>query len=160
MTIGAIIAPGAMFWLSRVHETSSYWTGVLPPLLVFSAAAGFVFVPLTTIVVAGISDEHAGVASSMFNAGQQIGGALGLAIIGSVTWTVVNNHIRNALSHLPAGHPVMPPGPGTPIYDRALSSGLTTALTLAAAATVFALAVALTAIRARREDFPARPAMA
>jgi hypothetical protein len=119
-----------------------------------------VFVPLTTIVVAGISDEHAGVASSMFNAGQQVGGALGLAIIGSVTWTVVNNHIRNGLSHLPAGHPVMLPGPGTPIYDRALSSGLTTALTLAAAATVFALAVALIAIRARREDLPARPAMA
>jgi EmrB/QacA subfamily drug resistance transporter len=160
MTIGAIIAPGAMFWLSRVHETSSYWTGVLPPLLVFSAAAGFVFVPLTTIVVAGISDEHAGVASSMFNAGQQVGGALGLAIIGSVTWTVVNNHIRNALSHLPAGHPVMLPGPGTPIYDHALSSGLTTALTLATAATVFALAVALIAIRAPREDLPARPAMA
>lgn len=74
------------------------------PLLVFAATAGLTFVPLTMTLVAGIADEHSGVASSMFNAGQQVGGAVGLAVIGSVAWTVVNNHVRNALSRVPAGH--------------------------------------------------------
>ena len=46
----------------------------LLPLIVFAAAAGLIFVPLTMTLVAGIADEHSGVASSMFNAGQQIGG--------------------------------------------------------------------------------------
>jgi hypothetical protein len=50
--------------------------GLALPLIVFAAAAGLIFVPLTMTLVAGISDEHAGVASSMFNAGQQVGGPM------------------------------------------------------------------------------------
>ena len=135
MTIGAFLAPVGMFWLSRVHEDSQYLTGVCLPLLVFAAAAGLIFVPLTTILVAGISDEYAGIASSMFNAGQQVGGAVGLAVIGSVAWTVVNNHLRNT----------RPPA----VFADALSAGVTAALTMGAVATVLALAVTLAAIRTR-----------
>src|SRR5262249_5098904 len=62
MTIGAFLAPIGIFWLSRVNEHSQYLTGICLPLLVFAACAGLIFVPLTMILVAGISDEHAGVA--------------------------------------------------------------------------------------------------
>ena len=113
MTIGALLAPVGMFWLSRVSEHSHYLTGVGLPLIVFAAAAGLIFVPLTMTLVAGIADEHSGVASSMFNAGQQVGGAVGLAVIGSVAWTVVNRHVRDSLSHAAAGHNLAgPPPPG------------------------------------------------
>jgi hypothetical protein len=155
MTIGAILAPVGMFCLSRVSEHSQYLTGVGLPLIVFAAAAGLIFVPLTMTLVAGIADEHAGVASSMFNAGQQIGGAVGLAVLGSVAWTVVNRHVRDSLSHLPAGH--KPAAPGSPVYDHALSSGVTTALTIGGGATVLALIITLIAIRVRREDLPDSP---
>jgi MFS family permease len=141
-----------MFWLSRVHEHSHYLTGVGLPLVVFAAAAGLIFVPLTMALVARIADEHQGVASSMFNAGQQIGGAVGLAVIGSVAWTVVNRHVNDSLSQIAAGHTAA--GPGRPIYDHALASGVTTALTMGAAATVLALIVTVIAIRVRREDLP------
>jgi hypothetical protein len=95
----------------------------------------------------------------MFNAGQQVGGAVGLAIIGSVAWTVVNRHVRDSLSHAAAGHNLAgnTAGPGSPVYDHALSSGVTTALTMGAAATVLALIVTLIAIRVRREDLPDSP---
>jgi len=43
MTIGAILAPVGMFWLSRVSEHSQYLTGVCLPLVVFAAAAGLIF---------------------------------------------------------------------------------------------------------------------
>jgi hypothetical protein len=165
MTIGAILAPVGMFWLSRVSEHSQYLTGVCLPLVVFAAAAGLIFVPLTMTLVAGIADEHAGVASSMFNAGQQIGGAVGLAVLGSVAWTVVNRHVSDSLRHVQAGH--VPAGhnlaghagagPGSPVYDHALSSGVTTALTMGAGATVLALIITLVAIRVRREDLPDSP---
>ncbi len=160
MTIGALLAPVAMFWLSRVSEHSQYLTGVGLPLIVFAAAAGLIFVPLTMTLVAGIADEHSGVASSMFNAGQQVGGAVGLAVIGSVAWTVVNRHVRDSLSHAAAGHNLArhpAGGPGSPVYDHALSSGVTTALTMGAGATVLALIVTLIAIRVRREDLPDSP---
>jgi MFS family permease len=157
MTIGALLAPVGMLWLSRVHEHSRYLTGVGLPLIVFAAAAGLIFVPLTMTLVAGIADEHQGVASSMFNAGQQIGGAVGLAVIGSVAWTLVNKHVKDSLSHVAAGHNLArhaAAGPGRPIYDHALSSGVTTALTMGAAATVLALILTVIAIRVRREDLP------
>jgi EmrB/QacA subfamily drug resistance transporter len=157
MTAGAVLAPVAMFWLSRVHEHSQYLTGVCLPLLVFAAAAGLIFVPLTMTLVAGIADEHSGVASSMFNAGQQVGGAVGLAVIGSVAWTVVNHHVRDALARVPAGRVLAAARPGSPVYDHALASGVTAALTIAAAATVLALLVTLIAIRVRRHDLPAGP---
>jgi hypothetical protein len=109
-------------------------------------------------LVAGIADEHSGVASSMFNAGQQVGGAVGLAVIGSVAWSVVNTHVRDSLSHVAAGHNLAGyAGPGSPVYDHALSSGVNTALTIGAGATVLALIVTLTAIRVRREDLPDSP---
>jgi EmrB/QacA subfamily drug resistance transporter len=146
MTIGAVLAPAGMFWLSRVHEHSTYLTGVCLPLLLFAGTAGLIFVPLTMALVAGISDKHAGIASSMFNAGQQVGGAVGLAVIGSVAWTIVNNHARRSSAQ-----------PGSPAYAHALSSGVTAALTIGAAATVLALIVTLAAIRVRREDLPDSP---
>ena len=157
MTIGGLLAPAGMFWLSRVSEHSHYLTGVALPLIVFAAAGGLIFVPLTMALVAGIADEHQGVASSMFNAGQQVGGAVGLAVIGSLAWSVVNRHVRDSLSHVAAGHTLAghaAAGPGTPIYDHALSSGVTTALTIGAGATALALIVTLIAIRVRREDLP------
>ena len=103
MTVGAVIAPVGLFWLSRVHEGSHYLTGVALPLMVFAVAAGLIFVPLTMTLVAGVSDRDSGVASSMFNAGQQVGGSLGLAIIGTVAWTVVNNRLRSVRT--PQLHP-------------------------------------------------------
>jgi EmrB/QacA subfamily drug resistance transporter len=160
MTVGAALAPLSMFWLSRVHEHSHYLTGVMLPLLVFAITAGLIFVPLTMTLVAGIADEHAGIASSMFNAGQQVGGAVGLAVIGSVAWTIVNNHVRHALARLAAGHAAPAAhaaAPGGPSYDHALTAGVDAALTIGVAATVLALIVTLAAIRVRREDLPASP---
>jgi EmrB/QacA subfamily drug resistance transporter len=142
ITAGALIAPVGAFWLSRVDEHSQYLTGVALPLVVFAAAAGLIFVPLTMTLVAGIKDEHAGVASSMFNAGQQVGGAVGLAVIGSVAWSVASHHARAA---------------GGQASGHALAQGVTAALTIGAAATLLALAVALVTIRVRREDLPASP---
>ncbi len=160
MTIGALLAPAGMFWLSRVGVHSHYLTGIVLPLLVFAAAAGLIFVPLTMTLVAGIADEHSGVASSMFNAGQQIGGAVGLAVVGSVAWTVVNGQLRDSLSQAAADHGLAGrslPGPGSPIYDHALSSGVTTALTMGAGAALLGFIITVIAIRVRREDLPDGP---
>jgi predicted MFS family arabinose efflux permease len=164
MTIGAPAAAGALFWLSRVGLHSHYVTGVMLPFIVFALAAGLIFVPLTMTLVAGISEEDSGVASSMFNAGQQVGGAVGLATIGTVAWSTFNHHVRDSLAHLAApashaaghvaNHAVTAVSPGSPIYDHALSSGVTRGLTLGAAGAVVAFAVALATIRVRREDLP------
>jgi predicted MFS family arabinose efflux permease len=157
LTVGAPTAAGALYWLSQVGIHSHYVTGVMLPLIVFALAAGLIFVPLTMTLVAGISDEDSGVASSMFNAGQQIGGAVGLATIGTIAWSAFNHHVKSALSDLsaPAVHAASHAiSPGSPIYDHALSSGLTRGLTLGTAGAAVAFVVALITIRVRREDLP------
>jgi hypothetical protein len=160
MTIGAPVAAGALFWLSRVTVHSHYVTAVMLPFILFALAAGLIFVPLTMTLVAGISDEDSGVASSMFNAGQQVGGAVGLATIGTVAWTAFNHHVKSSLAHVAgpvthaAAHAVATVAPGSLIYDHALSAGVTRGLTLGAAGAVVAFLVALVTIRVRRQDLP------
>jgi predicted MFS family arabinose efflux permease len=160
MTIGAPTAAGALFWLSRVGVHSHYVTGVMLPFILFALAAGLIFVPLTMTLVAGISDEDSGVASSMFNAGQQVGGAVGLATIGTVAWSVFNHHVKSSLAHAAtpvshaATHVATSVSPGSPIYDHALSSGVMRGLTIGAGGAALAFLVALVTIRVRREELP------
>jgi hypothetical protein len=75
-----------------------------------------------------------------------------------VAWTIVNNHVRHSLAGAPAGHAALPGSARfRPVYDHALTAGVTSALTIGAAATVLALVVTLVAIRVRREDLPDSP---
>jgi len=88
----------------------------------------------------------------MFNAGQQVGGAIGLATIGSVTWTVVNNKARTITAAIPptvngaAAHRIA--------YAAAMTTGIHTAMLMGTGAALTALAIALIAIRVRRQDLP------
>jgi EmrB/QacA subfamily drug resistance transporter len=73
-----------MLLLTRLPVDGSYATDVLPSLLLTSLGMGAVFMPLTLIATTGLEDEDQGLASGLFNTSQQIGGALGLAILSTV----------------------------------------------------------------------------
>jgi hypothetical protein len=73
-----------MVLLTRLPVDGSYALDVLPPLLLSSLGMGAVFMPLTLIATTGLEDEDQGLASGLFNTSQQIGGALGLAILSTV----------------------------------------------------------------------------
>ena len=94
---GSAIAAGGMFWLSRITEHSTYTTGLLGPLIVTAAGLGMLFMPVTLIALSKVPDRDAGLAASLPNVGQQVGGSIGLALLGTVAWTVVVQH-RAALS--------------------------------------------------------------
>ena len=53
------------------------------------------FMPLTLVALSKVEDRDAGLASSLLNTGQQVGGAIGLAVLGTVAWTVVANSIHS-----------------------------------------------------------------
>jgi hypothetical protein len=90
------ISAGGMFWLSRVTEHSSYTGGLLGPTLLTGAGLGLLFTPLTLTSLSKVDYADAGLASSLINTGQVVGGSIGLAILGTVAWTVVVNTARNA----------------------------------------------------------------
>jgi predicted MFS family arabinose efflux permease len=154
---GSPAVAGGMYWLSRLNEHSSYPGAVLGPMLVTAAGLGLLFVPATLVAMSRVRDEESGVAASLRNTGQQIGGAIGLAVFGTIAWTVVANSVRAAVhataaaSH--AGHAARPSQAGlTAIYHHALAAGFSRAFLAAAAAMLLALIITVVTIRIKRAD--------
>ena len=92
---GSATATGGLFWLSRISEHSHYTTGLLGPTLVAGAGLGMLFMPLSVVAMSRVQPAVAGVASSLLNTGQQVGGSIGLAVLGTVAWTAVADSIRS-----------------------------------------------------------------
>jgi hypothetical protein len=82
--IGLIVTMGGMALLTRIPVDGTYLIDVFPPIMLTSLGLGAVFVPLTMIATMGLEDSDQGLASGLFNTSQQIGGALGLAILATV----------------------------------------------------------------------------
>jgi EmrB/QacA subfamily drug resistance transporter len=88
LLFGPLLASFGMLQLGlRLDVNSSYATVILPALACVAFGMGTTFVALTSSAVAGVPHEDAGMASALLNAGQQIGGALGLAILTAVSAT-------------------------------------------------------------------------
>jgi EmrB/QacA subfamily drug resistance transporter len=156
---GAAAVAGGMFWYSRLTEHAGYAGQLLGPTLVSSCGLGLVFVPLALVALHNVADQDSGVASSLLNTAQQVGGAIGLALLGTVAWTTVAGSIRTQVAHVTAaaakaGRPL--PKPGTPppasIYDHALTVGFSRAFLVAAVIALLALLIAVATIRVRRQD--------
>jgi EmrB/QacA subfamily drug resistance transporter len=81
---GLAIAAIGLFVLSRVPADGSYATDLLPGLLLMAFGMGNTFVPITLVATTNVAAEDAGLASGLFNTSQQIGGALGLAILSTL----------------------------------------------------------------------------
>ena len=159
----SLTAAGGLIWLSRVGEHSSYAGRLLGPMLITGAALGIVFVPLSLFALSGAGDQDSGAASSLLNAGQQVGGAVGLAVLGTVAWTVAAHSIRAGAAHAAAAattrsHHAQPRDlPMTAIYNHALAAGFSRGLLVAAGIMLLAVAIAAAAIRTGREH-PINPA--
>ena len=83
MVVGLSLSTLAMLLLSRLTGTSGYLE-MLVPVMLFGGGNGLAFVPLTSASLAGVRQEDAGAASGLINVTQQLGGALGLAVLVSI----------------------------------------------------------------------------
>ena len=72
----------------------NYWTQVLPFIVLMALGMGAVFVPLTLTAVHHVRAEDSGIGSGVLNTMQQVGGALGLAILGTVASHATTAHIE------------------------------------------------------------------
>ncbi len=82
--IGAAIGALGLLLFLRLTPDSSYVADLLPGIMLTSIGMGLVFVPITLIATSGIPGDDAGLASGLFNTSQQIGGALGLALLSTL----------------------------------------------------------------------------
>ena len=82
---GMLLVAGGLLWFSHVPATGgSFAADVLGPSLLAGVGFGLAFVPVTIAAVTGTKPHEAGLASGLINTSQQVGGALGLAILATV----------------------------------------------------------------------------
>ncbi|HEY7858499.1 MAG TPA: MFS transporter [Candidatus Nanopelagicales bacterium] len=142
-----LIVPGllagavGLLWLTRLEVGSSYTSHVLPAICVLSIGIAFVFIPIASTALHGIGHEDAGVGSALINTSQQIGGAVGVALLNTVAVTTTTAYLA---SHGALGQGAVPAAL-TAGYTRAfmVGSGM---LVLAAVVAFFMLTVGKDAV--------------
>lgn len=88
LIFGMLCVSVGLLWFSRVSVDGSYLADVLGPSLLAGVGLGFSFVPVTIAAVSGTRPDQAGLASGLINTSQQVGGALGVAILASIAASV------------------------------------------------------------------------
>jgi len=136
--VGALIAAGALALLHHAPVHGHYVTTILPGTLLFAAGMGPVFVGVTGAANAGATADRAGIVAALMNAAQQVGGALGLAVLSALATSRADHLIAT-------GHEMN--AAATAGYDRALLA--------AAAFLVLAALVALATTNTRENPMEA-----
>ncbi len=162
---GSTISAVGMFWLSRIDVHSTYAGSLLGPSLLTGAGLGMLFMPLMLVALSKVQDREAGLASSLVNTGQQVGGSIGLALLGTVAWTVVASTARSsaaaakaaAAKAAAAGHAVVPTHAQLAqaqqaITDHALATGFSRGFEVSAGIAVLGLIITLVMVRVTRAD--------
>ena len=151
---GSALSTGGLYWLSRISEHDTYASAVLGPTMLIGAGAALLFVTLSLVALNRVPEADSGVASSLLNTGQQAGGSIGLALLGTVAWTVVAHSTHAQAAHAArAGHPVHPGGPlAAAIYNHALATGFGRGFLVAAGIALLTLIINFAVIRVRRAD--------
>jgi EmrB/QacA subfamily drug resistance transporter len=160
MIAGSAAGTGGMFWLSRVTEHSHYVSGLLGPMLLTAIGLGLIFAPLLLVSLTKVANNDTGVASSLVNVGQQVGGAVGLAVLGTVAWSAVANSLRSqaaaaaaaaktATAHLSGAQAAVLQKAAT---NHALAHGFSQGYLVSAGIMALALIITLVVIRVKRDD--------
>jgi len=96
LAAGMALIAGGLVWFSQISVDGTFLSDILGPSLLAAVGLGFAFVPVTIAAVSGIEDREQGLASGLINTSQQVGGALGLAILAAVANGIIGS------SHEPA----------------------------------------------------------
>src|SRR5262245_3885962 len=93
--IGMAMAVAGLLLYLRLQPDGTYLTDLLPGMILVSIGMGLTFVPVTLIATSGIPPDDAGLASGLFNTSQQIGGALGLAVLSTLSASATSSSLAD-----------------------------------------------------------------
>src|SRR5204863_3638748 len=96
LATGMALIAGGLIWFSQISVHGSFLSDILGPSLLAAVGLGFSFVTTTIAGVSGVDEHEAGLASGLINTSQQVGGAIGLAILSAVSISVIGS------SHAPS----------------------------------------------------------
>ena len=137
MAVGPLLAAAGLLWLSRITTNANYAVDVFGPLLLLALGLGQVFVSTSVVAMSGISPTESGLASALLNVGRQLGGSLGIAVLGTVAATVTTNQLATGgLTHA--------------ALNRALTAGFGVAFEVAGLIALAAFVMSVAVVRGTR----------
>ena len=134
-SLGALLSAVAAVWFSAITVSTSYWLHLAPAMLVLALGFGLGVIALTQAAVYRIGPDEAGIASALLNSAQQIGVAVGLALLAGIAATTTA-------------------GSRDPATAEALVSGYSSALAVAAGLLALAAAIAAITLRTNSTSGP------
>ncbi|MGW1786911.1 MFS transporter [Streptomyces sp. NPDC002143] len=148
---GLVIGAGGMFWFSTLEPGASYVTHLMPAMFVTALGLGMSFVPMTLGAVSGVRDQDSGIASALLNTAQQVGGALGLAVLTTISTSAANDRLAEAAGTFYRAV-AMQDFAMVAKAGEALTHGYTTAFTVAGFLFVGGLLITLFAVNAKKQE--------
>jgi MFS family permease len=130
---GLVLIVAGLALFARVPVDASYVADMLAPMILFGIGAGLSFPSLMTLAMSGVAESESGLASGLVNTSLQVGGALGLAVLATLSTTRTENLLATGES--PAG---------------ALTSGYHVAWIIGAGLVAVAIAAAIAWLRPER----------
>jgi hypothetical protein len=93
LILGMGLLTVGLVYFTQVSVDGSYWTDLFPGFLILGVAIPFAFVPITIAALAGTKPQEAGLASGLINTSQQIGGAVGIAVLSTIAVSTTDDAV-------------------------------------------------------------------
>ncbi len=136
ITVGALLVAAGLALLSRISDHAIYASDILPALIILSVGLGLIFFSTTVVAVSGASRHESGLASAVLNVSQQLGGSIGLAVLGTFAANVAKDQLVNVR-------------PTHALIGQALVAGFTSAFEIGVVIALAGFVLALLVIRVR-----------
>jgi EmrB/QacA subfamily drug resistance transporter len=101
VSTGLVLAAGGMAWLTRIGPQSGYVSDILGPIIVTGLGFGLVFSTAFNTGTYGVRPQDTGVASASVNTGQQLGGAIGTALLNTIAASATVSYLSGHLAGKP-----------------------------------------------------------
>ncbi|MER6782195.1 MULTISPECIES: MFS transporter [unclassified Streptomyces] len=142
---GFLLAATGMLLLTQLEVGSSYPALILPAQLLLGLGMGTAFMPAMSLATHGVNPADAGVASAMVNTSQQVGGAIGTALLNTIAASATTAYLTDHAAEVAAGGPA-----AKLIQAQAMVEGYSSAIWWAVGILVASSAIALTLINTGR----------
>lgn len=104
LMVAPLVVSGGLFWLSHIPVDGTFWGNVAPGMIMLGLGMGATFVSATIAATSGVPHHESGLASGILNTSQQVGGALGLAVLTGIATSSATRYIQNLGLHAAPTH--------------------------------------------------------
>lgn len=99
LVVAPLLVASGLFWLSHIPVDGTFWGNVAPCMVVFGLGMGATFISVTIAATSGVARDESGVASGLLNTSQQVGGAIGLAVLTGVATSTSTKYLADLHLH-------------------------------------------------------------